>query len=116
MPHIVIEYSQPLADEVDVQALCQDAVECAFASGLFDQLSDIKSRAIGYETTVINLPSPSFVHVTIWLLDGRTDAQKADLTNAMADKLEVRLPNVGSLTVDIRDMQRSTYAKRVKTN
>ena len=116
MPHIVIEYSKSLSDEVDIQALCQDAVDCAFASGLFGQLSDVKSRAIGYETTVINLPSPSFVHVTIWLLDGRTDSQKAELTAAMADKMDARLPAIGSLTVDIRDMQRNTYAKRVKTD
>ena len=116
MPHIVIEYSKQLEAETDIQALCYSAVDSAFETGLFNSKSDIKARGIGYEHTVVNLPSSSFVHITIWLLEGRTDVQKAELTSKVADNIEVRLPTIGSLTVDVRDMRRDTYVKRVKAD
>ena len=50
---------------------------------------------------------------TVWMLDGRSEAEKTDVAQALLSVLEGHLPDVGTLSVDPRDMARATYAKRV---
>jgi 5-carboxymethyl-2-hydroxymuconate isomerase len=84
-------------------------------SGLFGT-ADIKTRATVVKDYVLGastLNQGDFIHIIIRLLDGRTMAQKQTLTSNMAKTLRVRLPNLTSITVDIIDMVRESYAKDV---
>ena len=112
MPHLVIEYSEDVAGQVDIDALVDAAHDGAMESGLFPEY-DIKTRATGYRHHRTGQTRDSFVHVTVHLLDGRSDAQKSGLSEAVLGRLEPLLPGVASVGVEIVDMHRASYRKRV---
>ena len=47
------------------------------------------------------------------MLAGRDEDEKKALSGALLDVMTKHLPDVGALTVDPRDMDTKTYAKRV---
>ena len=56
------------------------------------------------------------MHVSVRLLSGRDDAQKNDLSEKILAQIEPMLPNVASVGVEICDMHRASYRKRVLSN
>lgn len=112
MPHFVIEYSSEVADTCDIDQVMQAAFDTGVASGLM-QAADIKVRARAYDHHMMAAGPQSFLHVTVLLLDGRTDEQKEALALALRQMLQERLPQVHSVSIDIRDMNRVAYKKRV---
>ena len=112
MPHLVIEYSEDVAEQADIDAIVDAAHDGAMDSGLFPEY-DIKTRAIGYRHHRTGQTRDSFVHVTVHLLDGRSDAQKSELGEAVLARLLPLLPRVASVGVEIVDMHRASYRKRV---
>lgn len=112
MPHCVIEYSSDVADQIAIDDLMAAVHDGAFSSGLFPEY-DIKTRAIGYEHHRTGQTKDSFVHVNLHLLSGRDDKQKADLSVKVLESIEPLLPQVVSVGVEIIDMHRDSYRKRV---
>ena len=112
MPHVIIEYSAEIAGQVDLDALIDAAHAGALASGLFPEY-DIKTRAVGYARHRTGQTRDSFVHLTLRLLSGRDDAQKAALSETVLATIEPLLPEVVSVGVEIVDMHRASYRKRV---
>ena len=112
MPHLIIEYSEEIAADVDLDAVLDAAHAGALASGLFPEY-DIKTRAIGYSRHRTGQTRDSFLHLTLRLLSGRDDAQKAALSEAVLGAIEPLLPRVVSVGVEIVDMHRESYRKRV---
>ena len=53
------------------------------------------------------------MHVAVHLLDGRTDEQKAGLSESVLAHIEPLLPEVASVGVEIMDIHRASYRKRV---
>ena len=113
MPHIVIEYPASLANQTDLNDLCEKLFHAAEKTGIFPNPEDIKVRALAASHSYRATQDQSFVHVTVLLLSGRTPEQKRNLSDQVIKALDTALPNVGSLTVDIKDMDRETYSKRV---
>lgn len=108
MPHCVIEHS----DRIDGNMLIEAVHKGALASELFEPTgSDIKVRATAfsnYKTGVVDL---KFVHVTLKILSGRTSEQKEMLSNTVLDKLsDLSLTNC-SISVEVQDIDRASYAK-----
>jgi len=112
MPHVIIEYSAEVAGQIDIDELISAAHEAALSSDLFPEY-DIKTRAVAYAHHRTGQTRDSFVHVSVHLLDGRSDAQKAMLSEAVLARLEPLLPQVVSVGVEIVDMHRASYRKRV---
>ena len=112
MPHIIIEYSEGVADSVSIADIVDAAHHGAMSSELFPEY-DIKTRATGYHDHRTGTTRDSFVHVTVRLLDGRSDEQKAMLSEAVLGRIEPLLPTVTSVGVEIVDMHRASYRKRV---
>lgn len=112
MPHCIIEYSSGVADQVSIEELVSATYQGALNSGLFDEY-DIKSRAIAYQHHQMGSTRDSFVHVTVRLLSGRSDEQKADLSEKVLAQIESILPHVVSVGVEIYDMHHESYRKRV---
>ena len=52
-------------------------------------------------------------HISLHLLDGRNDAQKTLLSEALLARILPLLPEVISVGVEIIDMHRTSYRKRV---
>ena len=114
MPHCIIEYSSGVADQIEIDDLVGAVHQGVLSSGLFDEY-DIKTRAVAYAHHRTGAARDSFVHVTVRLLSGRNDAQKANLSENLLAQIEPLLPAVVSVGVEICDMHRDSYRKRVLT-
>lgn len=112
MPHIVVEYAGHLDETHCMNTLCKTLFDAAATSGVFPDTSSIKVRALPCPFSLIGTEPQSFAHVTIRLLAGRDDAVKAELTRTILATLDQALPEVGSLSVDIKDIDTASYAKR----
>lgn len=112
MPHIIVEYAGHLDEAHCMNTICKTLFDAAAASGVFPDPSAIKVRAVPCPFSLIGTEPQSFAHATIRLLAGRDDAVKAELTRTILATLDKALPNVGSLSVDIKDIDTASYAKR----
>lgn len=112
MPHMIIEYARPMEETLSLTEVMDVAFGAGARSGVMDP-ADIKVRAIPYDHYRFEGGVTSFLHVTVKLLDGRTPAQKEHVALLMRADLADAFPEVGSISVDIRDMDRAAYRKRV---
>lgn len=112
MPHVIIEHSEDVAGQMAIDDLIAALHEATLSSGLFPE-HDIKTRAIAYRHHRTGQTRDSFVHVAVHLLDGRSDEQKCALSEAILAAIEPLLPGVASVGVEIIDIHRPSYRKRV---
>jgi 5-carboxymethyl-2-hydroxymuconate isomerase len=112
LPHFIVEYSEDLAATNDLAALCQLLFDTAKSSGMFDP-DAIKVRALPCTHWRIGTDPQSFAHITIRLMAGRDHLVKSRLSKSVLTAMDEHLPEVGSLTVDIKEIDPTTYAKRI---
>ncbi len=112
MPHIIIEHGNALSGEIDINVAMQIGFECAGACGFIDP-ADIKVRLRPYIDFFSGDGRSSFIHITVRLLSGRTAAQKENLAMAMREAFDARFGQVQSISVEICDMDRASYKKRL---
>ncbi|MEZ8988997.1 5-carboxymethyl-2-hydroxymuconate Delta-isomerase [Vibrio breoganii] len=112
MPNLVMEYTDSLEDRLNTQGLLQDMHQALIDSGLFD-LNSVKSRTLRCHSWLIgdSEDQNDFIHVTVELLSGRTPEQKKALSQSVFAILTEQASWVGSVTVNIRDMDRDCFAK-----
>lgn len=110
MPHNIIEYSAELEPHIPeiIKAVHQGSLDAA----LFDE-QDIKTRALAYQHARLAQDSRFFIHVQGKLLSGRTPEQKKHLSHAILKQLTQLNLRAISLTVEILDIDKSSYAKQV---
>lgn len=110
MPHCIIEYSNNLKKSLEPSKLVSVVHQAAAESNLFD-LEDIRSRALGFDDYQLQADKNSFIHVTLRIMIGRSEAQKNHLSSIVISALEkLELTSV-VLSVEICDIDKSTYAK-----
>ena len=112
MPHCIIDYSAEIAEDVDIDELMEAVHLGAMDSDLFPEY-DIKTRAQAFRFHRTGQTRDSFVHVAVHLLSGRSDEQKAKLSEGVLARIEPMLPRVVSVGVEIVDIHRASYRKRV---
>lgn len=112
MPHFVIEYARKLEASLDIDAVMEAAFEAGSESGIISA-ADIKIRAIAYDHARFEGGIDTFLHVTVSMLEGRSDSQKEDLALRLRELLGTRFPEVESISIDIRDMNAAAYKKRL---
>ncbi|MBU3023934.1 5-carboxymethyl-2-hydroxymuconate Delta-isomerase [Aestuariibacter sp. A3R04] len=108
MPHCVIEYSSDISPE----SLMSSVFKGAIASDLFDKSgTDVKVRAIAYDHHISGASLGSFIHVSLKILSGRSKEQKESLSNSVLQKIKENEYVNCSITVEVIDIDRSSYAK-----
>ncbi len=112
MPHCIIDYSEDVADGVEIDDLIEAVHRGAMDSGLFPEY-DIKTRALAFNRHRTGQTRDSFVHVAVHLLSGRSDEDKAMLSEGVLARIEPMLSGIVSVGVEIIDMHRDSYRKRV---
>lgn len=114
MPHVIIEYSANVCPAGQFAEITKIAHKTMVESGLFSA-TDIKTRSYVAEDFLVGEKGSqgSFVHVTVYLLEGRTTLQKQNLSEALRDALQLPLKNVNQLSVDVRELVKDTYRKYV---
>ncbi len=115
MPHCIIEHSSSL----DSKALMPLVFNASLASSLFEKDgSDIKVRAIPftqYQTGAFqsDVAQVAFIHVTLKILSGRNTEQKLVLSKLVLSSLERLVLKACSISVEVVDIDRTSYAKLV---
>lgn len=112
MPHFVIEYSREITKAVDIHQLMDIVFSAASESGVM-QADDIKVRAMPYDYYRLQKQGDTFVHITVSLLDGRSDQQKERVSLLVREALSQFMPEVTSISIDVRDMNAIAYKKRL---
>ena len=112
MPHIIIEHSGGLEDSHDLQALCGDLWEKFAGHHSVSAPDTVRTRTIAATASRIGVEPQTFAHATLLFLPGRSDAVRAELAQLTLDTLQAHLPDVGSLTVRLDDIQQP-YMKRM---
>lgn len=114
MPHLILEYSDNIDSTVKSAELLKRGHAVMIASGLFTA-SDIKTRAYKVEQYLVGekRAEGSFLHASVKLLAGRTPEQRLALSAPLFDLFSAALPESTSVTVDIIEMTRETYKKRL---
>ena len=113
MPHFVIEYAREVEQHINISELLEVTYRVGAGSGLMKS-EDIKVRARPYDHYRMVGFNDTFVHNTIFLLEGRTDGQKEKLSISLRSKQAKLMPNVTAISIDIRDMNLIAYKKRLK--
>ncbi|AJE48952.1 5-carboxymethyl-2-hydroxymuconate Delta-isomerase [Celeribacter indicus] len=113
MPHVVIDFSDGLETAHDMTRLCSDVFEALILDAEISAPA-LKVRARPQPFFRIGTEPATFAHATLYLLEGRDDDTKARLSDIVLRAMDGVMPTVGSLSVDVRDMNRAAYAKRLK--
>ena len=113
MPHLVIEYSEGALNRAEVEQLMFELASKASNTDVM-KAEDIKVRARAYDDFIVAGKRDSFVHLSVYLLSGRTPDQKVLLSTQLRESMERLCPEVTSLSVDVRDMDPVAYKKRLK--
>tara|TARA_R110002124_G_scaffold287365_1_gene474207 strand:- start:144390 stop:144719 length:330 start_codon:yes stop_codon:yes gene_type:complete len=107
MPHIIVEYSPQLDDQIP--ALLNDLHETLSASGI-DKVR-IKTRGIALNHSVVGLEGAGglMMHATLLILEGRSYDLKKQYADPLYDVLKKAAPNNCAVTLEVRDMDKETY-------
>ena len=117
MPHVILECSRNIIEEIDLHPVFVRIHEALVGLGTF-ALEDIKSRAITHDRHAVGdgRPQSAFVHVQLSILEGRPkeirEAAGAAILAILRETYrrsweELQL----SLSVEVREMARDTYFK-----
>ena len=110
MPHCIIEHSST----INAEQLNNKVFLGALNSGLFEADGrDIKVRSIAYENYQTGTEKEDFIHVMVRILSGRSDTDKAMLSETVMTQLLSLSLSSASITVEVVDMDRNSYAKVV---
>lgn len=110
MPHLVIEYTADAKAEITNEDLMVAVHWAAVSTGIFEE-NAIKVRVKQYTSAFVAGRNDTFVHVTIYLIDGRDNETKKRLTQTVHDRLTALFPDYASVSVDARDLDREVYTK-----
>ncbi len=117
MPHCILEASDNLLDEPDWPGLLADLHRTLVDTGLFAE-ADLKSRVIrhGIFRVADGAPDRAFVTLDVQVMEGRSDAVKASLSDALLPLLVRAFPRSTegmrlNVTVQISDLHRPSYRR-----
>ena len=111
MPHCVLDCSRTIEKHAKIADIIQRVHDAAEGTGLFHK-GTIKVRVHVYDHYAVGGATDDFVHTIAYIMAGRTEEQRADLSKQILMALKALLPRVRTLTVDIREINRATYSDR----
>jgi 5-carboxymethyl-2-hydroxymuconate isomerase len=118
MPHLIIEFSANLEDDIDLDGLMVKLRDCAVASGVFP-LGGIRVRGARRERYLVTDGDPDngFVHVTARIGHGRPVAVRkqvaASLFEVLTDHLEPLYKRRGlAISFEMQEIDPATSFKK----
>ncbi|GAD80899.1 5-carboxymethyl-2-hydroxymuconate Delta-isomerase [Vibrio ezurae] len=117
MPNLIMEYSDALEGRLNIHSMLQDMHQIMIDSDLFE-CNSIRSRTLRTHLWLIGESEDqhNFIHISIELIEGRTPEQKKALSDRIFQLLVEQANWVGSLSVDVRDMDQECFNRRCNTN
>ena len=108
MPHFILDCTERILEIQDPQKVIKAVFETAFETGLFGR-NDIKVRLNPFKHSLVQSSDADFIHVFGNIMEGRTDAQKANLSKMIVSKLNALFPEVPIISINIRDFEKASY-------
>ena len=108
MPHFVIDCSENINALKPAKEIMQKVYETAEHSKLFEP-GDIKVRINSFSKYQLGTSKDSFIHVFANIMEGRTNEQKSLLSKKVVEALNLLLPSVPIISMNIRDFEKATY-------
>jgi 5-carboxymethyl-2-hydroxymuconate isomerase len=111
MPHCILDCSRSIENHAKWDEILKVVHDAADATGLFGK-GDIKVRINLFDHYTVGVNRCDFVHTIAYLLAGRTEAQRKDLSSRVVKALKALLPGVPVISMDVREINRATYNNR----
>lgn len=111
MPHFVLDCSENIIKLKSPQEIIQLVHDTAEATDLFDK-GDIKVRINPFQYYTIGNSQDDFIHVFANIMEGRSTAQKKELSDKIIAALKTIFPQVPILSINIRDFEKATYSNK----
>ncbi|WP_299211270.1 5-carboxymethyl-2-hydroxymuconate Delta-isomerase [uncultured Aquimarina sp.] len=111
MPHFVIDCSENIIKIESPKNIIQKVYDTAESTDLFDK-GDIKVRINPFEFYTIGNTKDDFIHIFANIMEGRTSAQKKNLSEKIIIELKLMFPTVQIISINIRDFEKATYCNK----
>lgn len=105
MPHIIVEHTSSIAQSVNMNELNKNLHSCLAAQETVS-LQSIKTRSIQAENVFVGDGTINdFIHITVLLLQGRSEELKATMTENLFQEAQKSLKGLECLlSVNIDDL------------
>ena len=110
MPHIIVEYSEMLTGEVEVEAMLRAVHQSIADSGLF-KANQIKTRAYPFQDYTNAGETNPYIHIQARIKSGRDADNKKRLCEVILSGFSSLTIPASVITVEIIDMDRDSYGK-----
>lgn len=111
MPHCVLDCSRTIEKHARLADVVKGVYDAAEGTGLFHK-GTVKVRVHVCDHFNVGGTADDFVHTIAYIMAGRTEEQRANLSRQILLALKALLPTVRTLTVDVREINRATYSDR----
>lgn len=110
MPHVIIEYTEDCVDNQRLANVLEAAYRAVVETQLFRE-ENIKVRAIGIKHYRLGLGATGFIHVQCRIHQGRSEAQKQQLSSRVVEGLRGLSLELQFITCEVVEMDRRSYSK-----
>ncbi len=110
MPHLIIEFSNKQAEAEQIETMLDAVHQAAAATELFEE-EHIRVRAYPLDYYRSGGRFSHFIHAQLRIHRGRTEEQKRQLSGAVLAALQAQQWPAKTITVEVVDMDRDSYAK-----
>ncbi|MGB3722116.1 MAG: hypothetical protein WA979_04770 [Pacificimonas sp.] len=111
MPHLIAEHSKDVETRNAIPALFTALMAACTDNDSIDA-ANVKLRAQGFHSYLVGGEIRPFLHLSLAMMHGRGDAEKAALADALLDAGISAMPDETEITVEIRDTHRASHRKR----
>lgn len=108
MPHFIIDCSEDLIKMKSPGEIMQAVYEVAEATHLFAE-NDIKVRINPYMHFKLGGNKKNFIHIFGYIMEGRTEEQRANLSKKIISRLNEMFPGISILSMNISEFEKATY-------
>ncbi|WP_343706030.1 5-carboxymethyl-2-hydroxymuconate Delta-isomerase [Flavobacterium sp.] len=108
MPHFIIDCSENVLRQLVADEIMQEVFNAAFSTNLF-AASEIKVRINPFTYYNNGNTLEDFIHVFSYIMEGRNDDQKGNLSKVIVSKLNTLFPEVPVISINVMEFEKSNY-------
>ncbi|RYJ39128.1 putative 5-carboxymethyl-2-hydroxymuconate delta-isomerase [Flavobacterium anhuiense] len=108
MPHFIIDCSENVLRRRPADEIMQEVFDAALSTNLFIA-SEIKVRINPFTYYNNGNTLDDFIHVFSYIMEGRNDDQKGNLSKVIVSKLNTLFPEVPVISINVMEFEKSNY-------
>ncbi len=111
MPHFIIDCSENVIRKESADVIMKEVFDAALSTNLF-VASEIKVRINPFTYYNNGNTLDDFIHVFGYIMEGRNDEQKGNLSKVIVTKINALLPDVPVISINIQEFEKSNYVNK----